>query len=170
MGQQVKRRGQHSRSAPESDSHEDIAHLCHRGISDHPLQILLQNSDDAADQHAGQSENKQNVFDACNREQLCSENPVNDFHQQEKVGMGHQPGHNRRAGRGCGSVSVRHPGMKGKKCAFDAQSDGDQTYHHDQRQLVLTLRRQCGHLLPDRGHQQVPRQRVRQHHAQQEQP
>ena len=133
-------------------THVNVADLRHRGESDHPADVILLDGGEGAEDHAHQTEYKENVDNSCAVKDVKTDDTVNNFNQQKDITLGHQTGEDR-SGRYCGvSVGVRQPRMEREQRALDAQTDTHERHRDNQGNLVFAVCDQKPYRLLDVAH------------------
>ena len=169
MGHDVEHRCGKARGSAQSDPHIDVADLCRRRESHHPVYILRPDRRDRAEHHSAQSKHKQNVADRHIRKDIDPDHAPVYFDQQEDVALGDQRREHRSGGRRSPAVSVRHPVVEGEKSALDRESDGQDACRHDQHDPGARILVQHRDLALHRHHQKISRDIVQEHNAQKKQ-
>ena len=87
MGQNVENAGHHAGLRAHAEAHVNIADLRHGGIGDHPSDIVFPNGAYGAEDHAHQTEYKENVDNSCAVKDVKTDDTVNNFNQQKNVSL-----------------------------------------------------------------------------------
>ena len=170
MDQDMETGGDQPLDAPQAHTHEDIPHLRHGGIRQHPLDMVLPHSSQRAQNHSQQPKGQDHAGDSQLHHQLHGENPQDHHQQQHDVPLQHQAGQDGGGRCGGAAVGIRQPQVEGEHGALDAQSRHQQPYSHRQRERVALREPQLRHCLRQRGHQQIAGDAVQNGQPDQEQP